>query len=510
MIGIAWVLVVVLGLVPPLLREAHTDIAWPFYLAEQILSGARQGVDFLEVNPPLFLWLSMPSIVLERWTGIGAWQFNVLFTALLALASLLITNRLLSPLVPEMRRRRVLLLAAGFAALVLPRISFAQREHLAYLATLPYGVLIALRLGGLTVPAPTSVLVGALGGLGFALKPHFLIAWLLLELLCLTRLGVRAARRPELGALVVFGALYLVAVVLFVPDYLAMALRLRPWYDRYINNGIAVTAILAGPALLLTVLIALAQRAATREEDSLASALCMAFLGFLAAAIIQKKGFNYHWVAASSFGLVLVIRGWQVLEPRVRLRPSVLLAQSGVLLALFVVTQATTDAVRELADPGANRYRTDPNYPLLLPVVKQLAGGQPMVVLSSNPAMGWPLARDAHTTWASRYMSLWPLPALYDRELWTKPFRIVRPRDAKVRSDFEREFRNEVIEDLLRWRPRLIVIPIPDSTVSGWGGAFRIDYLEYFNTDPRFREFMREFVPADSVGPYQLWLRREH
>ena len=147
--------------------------------------------------------------------------------------------------------------------------------------------------------------------------------------------------------------------------------------------------------------------------------------------------------------------------------------------------------------------------PALLPVVKQLAGGQPIIVLSSNPAMGWPLARDADTKWASRYMSLWPLPALYHRELWTRPFRIVRARDAKVTSDFEREFRDEVIQDLQRWRPRLIVIPIPDSTVAGWGGAFRFDYLEYFNTDPRFRELMLEFAPAERVGPYQLWIRRE-
>ncbi len=504
----AWVLVLVLGLVPPLLREAHTDIAWPFYLAEQMLNGARQGVDFLEVNPPLFLWLAVPPVLLEKLTGLGAWQFNVLFTAMLAAVSLAMTNRILAGLIDDSRQRRVWLLVAGFAALVLPRTSFAQREHLAFLAVLPYIVLAASRLHRIATPSHLALAVGVLGGLGFSFKPHFLLAWLLVELLLISRLGGRAIRRLEVGVLIAFGILYFLAVVLLVPGYLPMAIRLKPWYDRYLNNGIAVTTLLAGPVLLLTSLVALAQRAAARREDPLTSCLCLAFLGFFAAAILQRKGLNYHFFPAAAFGLVLVVRGWQVLDPGRKPGLSSLGARSGALLALFVVLFGSADAVRELSTPGADRYRTDPTDPRLLPVVKELAGGQSFLVLSSNPATGWPLTRDANAIWASRYMSLWPIPALYHQELWTRPFRILRARDGGTAPQFEREFRNEVMQDLLRWQPRLIVVPVTDSTVAGWGGALRIDYLEYFNADARFRDFMRDFSPADTVGPYILWLRR--
>jgi hypothetical protein len=347
-----------------------------------------------------------------------------------------------------------------------------------------------------------------LGGLGFSLKPHFLLAWILVELLLLSRLGARAIRRPEVGALVGFGMVYFFVVLLLVPGYLPMAFRLGPWYDRYLNNGIAITTMLAGPVLLVTAFVALAQRAAARQEDPLASSLTLTFLGFFAAAILQRKGFNYHFLAASAFGLVLLVRGWQVLDPRLGMRLSSLLARSGALLALFTMLRGSADAARELSRPGADRYRTDPTYPRLLPVVKQLAGGQPILVLSSNPAAGWPLTRDANTVWASRYMSLWPLPALHHQQLWTRPYRILRGREGGPVPQFEHDFRNEVMQDLLRWQPRLIIVPVADSTVTGWGGAFRIDYLGYFDADPRFRDFMQDFSPADRIGPYTLWVRR--
>ncbi len=503
----AWVLILVLGLVPPLLREAHTDIAWPFYLAEQMLSGARQGADFLEVNPPLFLWLAVPPVLLERLSGLDAWQANVLLTALLAAVSLVLMHRILRLLVVDSRSRHTVLLTAGFAAFVLPRIDFSQREHLAYIAALPYVVLAAARLRRLAPSPAVAVLAGVLGGMGFSLKPHFLVAWLLLELLVLARLGRGAVKRIELGTLVGFGVLYLMAVVLFVPDYLPMAFRLRPWYERYLDNGLGGAAVRAGPILLLTVLIALAQRRAAHAEDPLDSCLSVTFLGFLAAAILQRKGFSYHYVAASSLGLILLVRGRQTLGPGQGLRPSSLLGRSGILLVVIVLARGSADAVRELANPEAGRYRTDPTYPLLLPVVKQLAGGQSLVVLSANPLTGWPLTRDAGATWASRYMSFWPLQALYDEQLWDDPPRLVRPHPPDQRPPFEIRFVDEVVEDLERWRPRLIVVLEPDPAVLAWGGARRFDYLEYFGTDPRFAALFRGYRRVSTVGPYGLWLR---
>lgn len=508
MIGIVWVLVVVLGLLPPLLREAHTDIAWPFYLVNQMLHGARQGRDFLEVNPPLFLWLAAPPVLIERLTGLDAWKANTVLVALLAAASLGCCVRLLSRLGVEDRPRRWLALAIGFAALVLPRGDFAQREHLSFLFALPYVLLAAARIQRVPASRGIAMAIGLLGAIGFSLKPWFLAAWLGIEALVATHLGRATLRRTELWCLVVAGALYLAAVLLLVPDYLPMAVRLAPWYGRYLDNGLAGALVMAGPLLLLTAVAALAMRLAAARDEALSAALAVAFLGYFLAAIAQRKGFGYHYLAATCFGVVLLARGWQTLAPLRRPpRPSALIARGGVPLLLVTAGRAALDAADELRHPAAARYRTDPTYPLLLPAVRELAAGQAIVVLSSNPAVAWPLTLDAGTTWASRYMSLWPMPALYHSELWSLPPRVVTPNPPESRPPFERQFLDDVVADLERWPPRLIIVLEPDPTVPGWGGARRFDYLAYFGADPRFERIMAGYRKDRQVGAYTLWVR---
>ena len=56
-LGLAWGVVLTFGVIPPLLQAGIPDVAWPIYLAERVLGGARHGVSFFEVNPPLFIWL---------------------------------------------------------------------------------------------------------------------------------------------------------------------------------------------------------------------------------------------------------------------------------------------------------------------------------------------------------------------------------------------------------------------------------------------------------------------
>jgi len=418
------------------------------------------------------------------------------------------TSRLLATLDIDRRRRAWLLLAAGFAALVLPRSHFGQREHLAFLLTLPFVALAAVRIKQRDVSRRFAIAIGLMGGAGFALKPHFLVAWLLLELLLLARLRRSTFSRPELITLVLFGAMYLLAVIVLVPDYLPMAARLAPWYDLYLNNGVSRTILLADPLVLFTMLALLALRISTPDEDVLTTTLTVTFVGFLAAAILQRKGFSYHFVAAACFGLVALARGWQVLPRLSGLKPSAAIARASLILIVAYLGRGAFDASWELKDPTNRRFHTDPTYLRLLPVVKELAKGEPIVVLSSNPAAGWPLTLDAGSDWASRYMSFWPLPALYDRQLWGNPGRIVEPRPPEQRSDFERQFVNEVAEDIERWHPRLIIVLQPDATERQWGGAYRFDYLRYFRSNDRFERLLRDYLPGPSVGRYAIWVRQ--
>jgi hypothetical protein len=503
-----WTALLILGFVPPLLREALSDQAWPFYLAERMLEGAKLGVDIVEVNPPLFIWMSFPSVLLNNAFGLHPWiSWVIIFGLLVPLVSLYLTAGFLSNLEGNAGRRSFLLLVAGFALFVLPRLDFAEREHLAVVLTLPFVCLTALRMAYGATGLGHALLTGVLGGVGFSLKPHFLVVWIILEVWLYVRLRGDALRRPELIGLVGCGILYAVSVLIFVPEYLPMVLELAPYYSQYIRNTLLYTIGMGGAGILLMGGAAVAFRVGAGKADRLLDALSLAYAGYFLAAILQRKGFSYHYLSSTSFGLLLVARGWQIRLRPLGWQPSGLIVRLALAVLVVVPIRSLADATREFVDPRNLNYRFDPSYPLLLPEVERLAGGQPIMFLSSNPNSGWPLTLDVDARWSSRYMCLWPIVAIYDREIWARPLRTLNPRPYASRDGFELKFSNHVVEDLLREQPRLIGVLRTDSTVGGWGGSRRIDYLNYFGSDPRFREFMSDYREHSVVGAYTLWLR---
>lgn len=501
----AWCSVVVLGLAPRLLLPAPTDVAWPLYLADLVLGGARHGVDFLEVNPPLFIWLAIPPVAIHHLMGITAWHANVVWVGVLAAASLLLSATLLRSTDGRGESGRWFLLGAGFCFFILPRWEFGQREHLAILGVVPYYVLAAARLGAAVVDRRIAIAAGIAAGLGFSLKPFFLVPWLVLEWLIRRRVGHGSVRRVELLAVVTTGAGYALAVIALSPDYLSMAMRLGPFYAKLIGNPMWVTLGMAGPVLFVAAYIA-AQRIERWPTDGLRSVCIAGYFGFLACAVLQRKGFSYHYLPAWGFGFLLLLRSFQVRPSGRRMRPSGLVVIAGFALAFVVPAYGVLSTVTELrSDPSRPEYNE--SYGLLLPEVRKYSTGGPMLVLFSNPAAGWPLATELGVRWASRYMSLWPLPAMYHTELEGDTPRIVRARSPSERTGFERSFNEEVLEDLQRFQPEIIVIPLTDSTIPASIIAQRFDYEAYFSADERFRSFFADYREVGRSGPYAIRVR---
>lgn len=83
-----------------------------------------------------------------------------------------------------------------------------------------------------------------MAALGFYLKPHFLLAPALVEVLLAVRLGWRAMWRPEQVLVALLGAIYAGLVLWFTPDYLS----------RVVRYGIEVYQTGYGPTYLATLL----------------------------------------------------------------------------------------------------------------------------------------------------------------------------------------------------------------------------------------------------------------
>jgi hypothetical protein len=264
---------------------------------------------------------------------------------------------------------------------------------------------------------------------------------------------------------------------------------------------------MAGPALLLIVGVALAARQVATQPDGLRDVLSLGFVGYLLAAILQLKGLSYHYLAAAGIGFLLLVRVWQTRPARLSWQPSGMTLRLGFALILLLPLLTLRDGVRELLRPGSVRTEFDPAYPALLTRIQGLAAGKPIMVLSSNMNDGWPLTLDAGSRWASRYMHFWPMAAVYHDEILAHPLGVVQPRPYPERTGFERRFSDQLIEDLERHRPRLLVVVRPDSGAVYGGHARRFDYLGYFGSDPRFREILEGYRELAPISIYRLFVR---
>jgi hypothetical protein len=158
----------------------------------------------------------------------------------------------------------------------------------------------------------------------------------------------------------------------------------------------------------------------------------------------------------------------------------------------------------QVADPGNRRYDDDPDLSRLIPVVRREAEGQPILVLSSNMASGFPLTTYAGADWGMRFPSLWLLVAAYQQQLRRSEPLAYRPPER--RSGLERVMSNGVVEDFVASRPKLLLV-LSHGVDRPRSGVRRIDYLRYFRMDPRFESAFRDYGFLQDVGQYRIFVR---
>ena len=286
-------------------RTPSADVLWFLDVARRVATGQALYRDILEVNPPLIIWLLLP------FTFVAHSLAAFLATAVLVMViSSVMTTRVLGG-----RWTLPLMLTV---LLIVPIGWFGQREHLAIAMIFPWLVATS---GRSTWPS------GVLAGVGFGIKPHLLLAFLLVILF---RRRLDAGSRAVLLTLIV----YAVAVAVLAPGYVSLARSLGPDYwgyqrvalpDLLWKNPCAWIAVL-GPAAWLVV------RSRTMERAQ-GDGLALATLGFLAGAVAQSKGWNYHYAPAITSSLFLL--GMVAAQP---MNPAVLLTRfvSAAILFGFV------------------------------------------------------------------------------------------------------------------------------------------------------------------------------
>jgi hypothetical protein len=420
--------------------------------------------------------------------------------------SLWISAALLKRLLPDspvLYRGAVLL--STLVLLPMADVDYGEREHLMLAVFLPYAWLVALRARGMSVPHVGAALVGLVFGIGVALKPHFALAWLGLELyrrlVVARRLG---APTPESTAVLGLLLAYALFVTLVTPEYLVLAAELGPLYARFLHQPL-VELLVTAPGVPVTVLgllvyLALRSRAAHRE---LWDVLLVGMLAFFLAGALQQKGLRYHFYPSFALGTMLL--GVAVLESRpvpTRLveRLYRIVASAAVLTMGIVVTGG---ALRHAVQPGWGG-RPDVPFGRMVELVRRYAAGGSIFVFSHHIGSTFPLVNYAGVESASRFPHLWILAAEYvERLRGAEPLRY---RTRPEMSAAEQYLNEAVLTDLRRAQPRLLLV-LRNARDDPANGLRRLDYLAYFGRDPRFGDLFARYELLDQVGEYLVYRR---
>ncbi len=487
------------GLLVQMSSVINHDTAWYLYSGERFLEGGRLYRDiFVDVNPPLVLLLTLPATALARWLGVFPVDVFVVYGFVLIALSLAATARILradQQLAPPMRRGFIVL--AALAMTVCTMGEFGQREHLLIVLALPYLCLLALRASDVPVNRLLAAAAGGAAALGFALKPHFLLIPIGLEIYrAAVSKRVGALVRPETLSLAGVGLLYGAGVALLVPEYLD---RIVPYALEVYNNAFRhpLWVVLFRPETLLVpiaLVLCLRQRPAIHGLP-LSGVMFVTAVCTFAAYTAQAKGWRYQLYPTTA-SLFLGFSYFALAQWRGRLRdcgpmygrPWLPAAAAALTVVVLIAT---------LIYRGGYHNRLMGTF---LPYVEAQAPSQSILVLSSNVSAGFPMVNYSGVGWSSRFPTLWLLPgALLQRHA-------TDGTDDMLLDEIERYTRNAVLADFTSHPPDLVIVDNREK--KSYFGDLSVDYIDYFTEDPRFAAIWTSYEWVANEGDYRLYRRR--
>lgn len=485
-----------LSLAVYLAAEPHGDVGWYLVATDKWLSGGRLYEDVIEVNPPLIFYLNALPVLLHYLTGFTSDDLFVVHVHLLIAISVLLIWRVARDGAEDASGLNRLVPWCAFPVLcVLPLASFGEREHFLLIFALPYIVLAIQRAHGARPPLALAGPVGVFAALGFCLKPQFLVVPLLFEIYRIARhRPLRLIPSPEGLTLGVLTALYAASIPLLTPDYLA---RVVPFamlaYGAY-KEPVAVVLLSWQTVMVIAFALiypGLRRRLARPETCDI---LLMALAAFYAIYLGQMKGWLYHQLPAEAMTFLIV-------AALLTARP----AERGARILRPWLGVATLVAILAIPIARGNE-RVVANG--LLPELRQLPAGAPIVAFSSYVWVGFPLVNLGGFDWPLRFPCLWLLPAA-ERGLGADGAADDPDRTAALRA-LRAYTLKAVVDDFASNPPAAVIIDrrpdprYPDQT---------FDYTGFFSRDPRFAALWRDYrevtrVTVRGMGPYAVYLRR--
>ena len=423
------------------------DIAWLLYVAREWLAGRQLYVDLIEVNPPMIVWILALPAALSAALGVAAKFVAVPFFAACMLGSAGWCARLLRGYGALGAAPLSLFSVVGTVLLALPGPEFGQREHLLAAAALPYLCIFARRLDRAPTHPVDETIAGVLAGCGCALKPQFLLAFALLEIVGRIH-GLQLLRRMTISAAVTV-VVYFTTLLLLYPVYFTSAIPLGLALYGASDVGWAQLlsdsrAVLLGDVVALMLWLTYRRRI---SDSALPLTLAVFAVGSVLVWLLADKSWFYHRLPAAIF-TTLALLYWVCVLPRpvIGWRRASLGACIPAILAMFGLCGIGLGAFSRWQDQIEIAVGSRPTTERKLEQLIRRERTRSYVAFSQWIGLGFPVVNNTGVVWSSRFDSMWALAG----EVRRRRIDGHLPRDWPVHS--------WVVEDFLACCPDVAVV----------------------------------------------------
>lgn len=287
----------------------NSDVSWLLNSTQRLLGGGTYAQDFFEINAPMIFYLYIPPVMIAHYFHLPTYYVLPGYIFILATLSLALSYSFIKKIFSfNLRDAYLFTFAVGMILLILPLYEFGQREHLLVILTFPYFFSVVYRLQGHALKPAFAISIGLLAGLGFAIKPFFIIPLILVEMYYIFfNRQLRSCLRPETISILAIFFLYAAMLFVFHRDYLSIiapfALRI---YDTV--YGVTFRKALSCDTLGFCGFVILLYGAFYKNNHYkvLATVLLWMLIGFSLSYTLGHNILYYHILPAFSVALLML------------------------------------------------------------------------------------------------------------------------------------------------------------------------------------------------------------
>lgn len=419
----------------------NVDSTWILYGAKQILSGITLYTELPALNPPLIYLYSTVPVIVSTFLPFDDKTIFILFILVLISISLYLSSKILNQLYEkDSNKTRIFLYALSFILILTPIHDYGEREHLLIIFITPY-ILMMAYYNQIQLDKKTKIIIALFAILGFNLKPHFFLLFLVCELiLILNKKTIKTILRIDFFIIALSGFFYLLFIYIFFYEYYSFAIPLAlEMYTTTFNKPL--WKLLDNFDIILVISSIFFYLIFTNRKFNLSIPIfIMLIISSLFIYIVQQKGWSYHRMPMYLINYIFLTHIFINLINKLWKKLFIIFFIQYILYIIFINIQST------------------PRYYKLEDTIKTFPEKSKIHIISVDVARGQSLLVK-NQIWASRFAGLIILK------------KILEDKNSIKLKEY---MFNSIIEDMKKYEPDFIVF----ATLKG-----EFDYYKYFSTE---------------------------